>query len=44
MRLVPFTFRTVLAVAVMVLLPVSPLVLTMFSRQELIERMLQGIF
>ena len=41
MRVVPFTRYTVLQLAVITLLPVAPLLLTMFSPQELFERLLR---
>ncbi len=44
MRLVPFTLRTVLQLAVVTLLPVAPLLLTMFSLEELLERLLKVVF
>ena len=44
MRFVPFTFQTVLQLAVTTLLPVLPLMLTMISLEELIERLLKIIF
>jgi hypothetical protein len=44
MRSVPFTTRTVLHLAVAVLLPVVPLMLTMLSLEELVERLLKIIF
>ena len=40
MELTPFTMKTVLSMAITTLLPVAPLVLTMFSAEELIERVL----
>ena len=40
MRWVPFTWHTALQLAVAALLPVLPLTLTMFSLQELLERLL----
>jgi hypothetical protein len=44
MRWVPFTGRTVLQLAVATLLPIVPLTLTMFSLQELLERLLKTVF
>ena len=44
MRLVPFTMRTVLQLAVTTLLPVAPLLLTMIPLEELLERMLKVVF
>ena len=44
MRWVPFTGLTVLQLAVATLLPVLPLTLTMFSLQELLERLLKIVF
>ena len=44
MRWVPFTGQTVLQLAVATLLPVVPLTLTMFSLQELLERLLKIVF
>ena len=41
MRLAPFTVRTLLHLAVVTLLPVAPLMLTMFSVNELFERLLK---
>jgi hypothetical protein len=40
MELTPFTMKTVLSMAITTLLPVAPLLLTMFSAEELIERVL----
>ena len=40
MRLVPFTRKTVLQLAVIALLPVAPLLLTMVSLEELLKRLL----
>ena len=44
MRWVPFTAQTALQLAVATLLPVVPLTLTMFSLQELLERLLKIVF
>jgi hypothetical protein len=44
MRWVPFTGRTVLQLAVIMLLPVVPLTLTMISLQELLKRLLKIVF
>jgi hypothetical protein len=44
MRWVPFTLRHVLQLAAIVLLPILPLTLTIFSLQELLERLLNLIF
>ena len=44
MRWVPFTLQTVLQLAVVTLLPVAPLMLTMFSLEELLERLLKVVF
>ena len=44
MRLVPFTMRTVLQLAVITLLPVAPLLLTMIPLEELLERLLKAVF
>ena len=44
MRFVPFTLQTVLHLAVMTLLPVLPLMLTMISLEELLERVLKVVF
>jgi hypothetical protein len=44
MRVVPFTRFTVLQLAVITLLPIAPLLLTMFSPQELFERLLRVAF
>ena len=41
MRLAPFTLRTLLHLAAVTLLPVAPLLLTMFSLNELLERLLK---
>ena len=44
MRWVPFTLSTVLQLAVTTLLPVLPLMLTMISLEELLERLLKIVF
>jgi len=44
MRWVPFTIRDVLQLGTIALLPIVPLTLTMFSLQELLERLLRLIF
>jgi hypothetical protein len=44
MRLVPFTTQTVLQLAVPTLLPVLPLMLTMISLEQLLERLLAVVF
>jgi hypothetical protein len=44
MQLLPFTMRHVTSLAVTTLLPVAPLVLTMFSVEQLIDRMLKSLF
>ena len=44
MRWVPFTMPTVLQLAVTTLLPVLPLMLTMISLEELLERLLKIVF
>ncbi len=44
MRPVPFTLRTVLQLAVVTVLPVVPLLLTMISMKELLERLLTIVF
>jgi len=44
MRLVPFNLRTVLQLAVATLLPVAPLVLTMFSLEEVLLRLVKVVF
>lgn len=43
MRLAPFTWHTVLQLAATTLLPVLPLTLTMFSLQELLDRLLKVV-
>jgi len=44
MKLVPFTLRTVLHLAVITLLPVAPLLLTMMPLEELLGRLLKLLF
>lgn len=44
MRFVPFTKETVLQLAIVTLAPVSPLLLTMISFEELIKRLLGAVF
>ena len=44
MRFAPFTLQTALQLAVATLLPVAPLLLTMFSLQQLLERLLKVVF
>jgi hypothetical protein len=44
MSLVPFTWRTVLQLAVATLLPVAPLLLTMFSLEQLLGQALKMLF
>ena len=44
MRWVPFTMSTVLQLAVTTLVPVLPLMLTMISLEELLERLLKMVF
>ena len=44
MRWAPFTLQTVLQLAMATLLPVAPLMLTMISLEELLERLLKVIF
>ena len=44
MRWVPFTLRHVLQLAAIMLLPIVPLTLAIFSVQELLERLLNLIF
>jgi hypothetical protein len=44
MRLVPFKVKGIVEVMVMTLLPVAPLLLTTFSVEELLERMLKLLF
>ena len=44
MRWAPFTLTTVLQLAVTTLLPVLPLMLTMISLEELLDRLLKIVF
>lgn len=44
MRLVPFTWQTVLQLAVATLLPVAPLLRTMFSVDQLLGQALKMVF
>ena len=44
MRLVPFTWRTFVQLAVATLLPVAPLLLTMFSLEQLLGQVLSMLF
>ncbi len=44
MRLVPFTTQTITQLAVTTLLPVVPLMLTMISLEQLLERLLKVVF
>ena len=44
MRMAPFTLRTVFELGVMTLLPVGPLLLTMISLEELLDRVLAVLF
>jgi hypothetical protein len=44
MRLVPFTMRTVLQLTVLTLLPVGPLLLTMFSLDQVLDSLLKVLF
>ncbi len=44
MKLMPFTLRTVLQLAVTTLLPVTPLLLTMMPLEDLLERLLKLLF
>ena len=44
MRFVPFTAQTVLQLAITTLVPVVPLMLTMISLEELLERLLKVVF
>jgi len=44
MRFVPFTGQTVLQLAITTLVPVVPLLLTMISLEELLERLLKVVF
>ncbi len=44
MRFVPFSLQTVLQLALTTLVPVLPLMLTMISLEELLERLLKAVF
>ena len=44
MRLAPFTMQTVLELAVITVIPVAPLLLTMISLEDLLEKLLVVIF
>jgi hypothetical protein len=44
MRWAPFTLQTVLQLAIVTLLPVGPLLLTMFPLEELLDRLLKIVF
>ena len=44
MRMVPFTLQTVLQLAIATLVPVLPLMLTMISLEELVQRLLTMVF
>ncbi len=44
MRFVPFSKETVLQLAIVTLVPLSPLLLTMISFEELIKRLLSAVF
>ncbi|MGH8701469.1 MAG: hypothetical protein ACREVR_09915 [Burkholderiales bacterium] len=44
MRLVPFTSRTALQLVIVTLVPVAPLLLTVFSLEELLETLLKVVF
>jgi hypothetical protein len=44
MKFAPFTLRTVLQLGIVTLLPVAPLVLTMFSLEEALTQLLSAIF
>jgi hypothetical protein len=44
MRLIPFSYRNLVQLAAITLLPVLPLTLTMFSLEELVQRMLKVAF
>jgi hypothetical protein len=43
MRLTPFSLKNVTTLAVYVLLPIAPLLLTMFSVEQLVDRMLKAL-
>jgi hypothetical protein len=44
MKLAPLTLQTVLQLAIVTLLPVAPLLLTMFPLEELLDRLLKIVF
>jgi hypothetical protein len=44
MRVVPFNPRTIIQLAIMTLLPIGPLLLTMISVEELIDRVVGVLF
>ena len=44
MKLAPFTMRTVLQLGIVTLLPVAPLVLTMFSLEDALTQLLSAVF
>jgi hypothetical protein len=44
MKLAPFTLQTFLQLAIVTLLPVAPLLLTMFPLEELLDRLLKIVF
>ncbi len=44
MQMVPFVTRNVIGLAIAVLLPVAPLLLTTFSVEELVDRLLRVLF
>ena len=44
MRFVPFSKETVLQLAVVTLVPLTPLLLTMISFEELLKRLLSAVF
>ena len=44
MRMAPFNLRTVFELGVATLLPVGPLLLTMISLEELLDRLLKVLF
>ncbi len=44
MRMVPFTKETILQLAIITLIPFLPLTLTMFSLEELVDRILKSVF
>ena len=44
MRRIPFSMKSIMTLVYLTLLPVAPLLLTMFSAEELVERVLKSIF